>query len=310
MKGLHMNIIIMGTGGVGGYFGARLANAGHNVCFIARGKHLEAIKKNGLKIISETGDILIHPVKASDNPTDFNIADIIIFAVKTYDTEESALLIKPLVGKNTAVIPFLNGIGHVEIMRNILGNNNVIGGVAAISALIDKPGIIMHNSSMQMLKFGEFNNERTKRVLSFQSACNEAGINNAIPENIYTDMWQKIVMICTLAGVNCLTRLPLGACRSNPATRILMKNLASEVVAVAKAEDILLPDNQVEITMKQLDSLPNAMKASMLPALEKGEKLEASALNGAIDKLGRKHNINTNMNKAVYASLAPHENGR
>lgn len=310
MKGLHMNIVVMGTGGVGGYFGARLANAGHNVCFIARGKHLEAIKNNGLKIISETGDILIHPVKASDNPTDFNIADIIIFAVKTYDTEESALLIKPLVGKNTAVIPFLNGIGHVEIMRNILGNNNVIGGVAAISALIDKPGIIMHNSSMQMLKFGEFNNERTKRVLSFQSACNEAGINNAIPENIYTDMWQKIVMICTLAGVNCLTRLPLGACRSNPATRILMKNLASEVVAVAKAEDILLPDNQVEITMKQLDSLPNAMKASMLPALEKGEKLEASALNGAIDKLGRKHNINTNMNKAVYASLAPHENGR
>ena len=160
-----------------------------------------------------------------------------------------------------------------------------------------------------MLKFGEFNNERTKRVLSFQSACNEAGINNAIPENIYTDMWQKIVMICTLAGVNCLTRLPLGECRSNPATRILMKNLASEVVAVAKAEDILLPDNQVEITMKQLDSLPNAMKASMLPALEKGEKLEVSALNGAIDKLGRKHNINTNMNKAVYASLAPHENG-
>lgn len=310
MKGLHMNIVVMGTGGVGGYFGARLANAGHNVCFIARGKHLEAIKNNGLKIISETGDILIHPVKASDNPTDFNIADIIIFAVKAYDTEESALLIKPLVGKNTAVIPFLNGIGHVEIMRNILGNNNVIGGVAAISALIDKPGIIMHNSSMQMLKFGEFNNERTKRVLSFQSACNEAGINNAIPENIYTDMWQKIVMICTLAGVNCLTRLPLGACRSNPATRILMKNIASEVVAVAKAEDILLPDNQVEITMKQLDSLPNAMKASMLPALEKGEKLEASALNGAIDKLGRKHNINTNMNKAVYASLAPHENGR
>src|SRR6056300_314226 len=136
MKGLHMNIVVMGTGGVGGYFGARLANAGHNVCFIARGKHLEAIKNNGLKIISETGDILIHPVKASDNPTDFNIADIIIFAVKAYDTEESALLIKPLVGKNTAVIPFLNGIGHIEIMRNILGNNNVIGGVAAISALI------------------------------------------------------------------------------------------------------------------------------------------------------------------------------
>ena len=116
-------------------------------------------------------------------------------------------------------------------------------------------------------------------------------------------------MICTLAGANCITRLPLGKCRSNPATRILMKNLAEEVVAVAKAENISLPDNQVEMTMKQLDSLPEGMKASTLPALEKGEKLEASALNGAIDKLGSKHNINTNMHKAVYAALAPHENG-
>ncbi len=300
----------MGSGGVGGYFGAKLANAGHNVCFIARGKHLEAIKSKGLKIISETGDMLIHPAQVSDNPADFKIADIILFCVKAFDTEQSAKLIKPLVGSKTAVIPFLNGIGHIEIMRDILGENNVIGGVAAISALIEEPGIIRHNSTMQMLKFGEFNNEKTDRILEFQSACNEAGINNAIPENIDTDMWQKIVMICTLAGANCLTRLPLGDCRANPVTRILMKNLAEEVVAVAKAENIFLPDNQVEITMKQLDSLPDSMKASTLPALEKGEKLEASALNGAIDKLGAKHNINTYMHKAVYAALAPHENGR
>jgi len=304
-----MNIVVMGTGGVGGYFGAKLANAGNNVCFIARGKHLEAIKNNGLKIISETGDILIHPANATDNPEELEIADIILFCVKAYDTEASAELIKPIVGPKTAVIPFLNGLGHIEIMKNILGNNNVIGGVAAISALIEEPGIIRHNSPMQMLKFGEFSNEKTERVIEFQSACEKAGINNAIPDNINTDMWQKIVMICTLAGANCITRLPLGKCRSNPATRILMKNLAEEVVAVAKAENISLPDNQVEMTMKQLDSLPEGMKASTLPALEKGEKLEASALNGAIDKLGSKHNINTNMHKAVYAALAPHENG-
>ena len=243
------------------------------------------------------------------SPEELEIADIILFCVKAYDTEASAKLIKPIVGPKTAVIPFLNGLGHIEIMKNILGNNNVIGGVAAISALIEEPGIIRHNSPMQMLKFGEFSNEKTERVIEFQSACEKAGINNAIPDNINTDMWQKIVMICTLAGANCITRLPLGKCRSNPATRILMKNLAEEVVAVAKAENISLPDNQVEMTMKQLDSLPEGMKASTLPALEKGEKLEASALNGAIDKLGSKHNINTNMHKAVYAALAPHENG-
>ena len=304
-----MKIVVMGTGGVGGYFGARLANAGHDVAFIARGKHLEAIKENGLKIISELGDIIIHPAKASNDPSDFEIADIVLFCVKSYDTESSSNLIKPLVGPETAVIPFLNGIGHIEIMQRILGSNNVIGGVAAISALIEKPGVIRHNSAMQMLKFGEFNNEITPRIKAFQKACEESGINNAIPKNIECDLWQKIVMICTLAGANCLTRLPLGPCRSNPVTRTLMKNLAEEVVAVAKAEKVILPDNQVEITMKQLDSLPEAMKASTLPALEKGEKLEASALNGAIDKLGTKHGINTYMHKAVYAALAPHQDG-
>ena len=304
-----MKIIVMGTGGVGGYFGARLNNAGHDVAFIARGEHLKAIKANGLKILSELGDIIIHPAKASENPSDFGIADIVLFCVKSYDTASSSNLIKPVVGPETAVIPFLNGIGHIEIMQKILGINNIVGGVAAISALIEEPGVIRHNSAMQMLKFGEFNNEITPRIKAFQNACEESGINNAVPENIETDLWQKIIMICTLAGANCLTRLPLGVCRSNPSTRTLMKNLAEEAVAVAKAENVILPDNQVEITMKQLDSLPGPMKASTLPALEKGEKLEASALNGAIDKLGTKHSINTYMHKAVYAALAPHENG-
>ena len=304
-----MKIIVMGTGGVGGYFGARLKNAGHDVAFIARGEHLKAIKANGLKILSELGDMIIHPAKASENPSDFGIADIVLFCVKSYDTESASNLIKPVVGPETAVIPFLNGIGHIVIMQKILGINNIIGGVAAISALIEEPGVIRHNSAMQMLKFGEFNNEITPRIKAFQNACEESGIKNAVSENIKRDLWQKIIMICTLAGANCLTRLPLGVCRSNPATRILMKNLAEEAVAVAKAENVILPDNQVEITMKQLDALPGAMKASTLPALEKGEKLEASALNGAIDKLGTKHGVNTYMHKAVYAALAPHENG-
>ena len=304
-----MKIVIMGTGGVGGYFGAKLANAGHDVGFIARGKHLAIIKKNGLKVISELGDMIIHPVKASDNPLDFKMADIILFCVKSYDAKSSAELIKPIVGPETAVIPFLNGIGHIEIMQRILGTNNVIGGVAAISALIAEPGVIRHNSAMQMLKFGEFNNQISPRIQQFKKACEEAGINNNIPKDIECDLWQKIIMICTLAGANCLTRLPLGPCRSNKTTRKLLEDLATEVVLVARAEKVKLPDNQVELTMQQLDSLPEGMKASTLPALENGHKLEASALNGAIEKLGKKHGINTAMHRAVYAALAPHENG-
>ena len=304
-----MKIMIMGTGGVGGFFGAKLANAGYDVSFIARGEHLKAIKSNGLKVMSELGDIHINPAKTSDNPNDFTSPDFILFCVKAYDTEASCNLLKPIINPSTAIIPFLNGIGHFDIMQNILGKDNIIGGIAAISALLERPGIIRHNSTMQMLKFGEFNNQISPRIQQFKKACEEAGINNNIPKDIECDLWQKIIMICTLAGANCLTRLPLGPCRSNKTTRKLLEDLATEVVLVARAEKVKLPDNQVELTMQQLDSLPEGMKASTLPALENGHKLEASALNGAIEKLGKKHGINTAMHRAVYAALAPHEDG-
>jgi len=300
----------MGTGGVGGFFGAKLANAGYKVTFIARGKHLKVIKKEGLKVISELGNLHINPTKASDNPEKFNdTPDIILLCVKAYDIKPSCEIIKPAMGSNTGVIPFLNGVFHIEIMKNILGENNVIGGVAAISALIKEPGVIIHNSTMQMLKFGELNNKTSTRIKEFQIACEKAGINNNIPNDIQCDMWQKLILMCSLAGVNCLTRLPLGPCRNNPSTRILLEKIATEIILISKAERVKLPNNQLEMTMKQLDSLPEGMKASTLPALEKGEKLEASALHGTIEKLGVKHNISTPINSTVYAALAPHENG-
>ena len=304
-----MKIMIMGTGGVGGFFGAKLANAGHEVYFIARGKHLAAIKSQGLKIISETGNLLLNPVSISDNPSDFNLPDIILLCVKTYDIESACKTIEPIMEQNTGVIPFLNGIGHIEIMQNILGKDNVLGGVAAISALIKEPGIIIHNSKMQMLKFGELNNNISSRVKELHKACEDSGINSIIPDDIYSDMWQKAVLMCSLAGVNCLTRLPLGPCRTNTATRRLLEDISNEVISIAKAVGVMLPENQLELTMKQLDSLPEGMKASTLPALENGQKLEVAALHGSIVNLGIKNNINTPMNRAVYASLSPHENG-
>ena len=304
-----MKIMVMGTGGVGGFFGGKLANAGFDVSFIARGKHKDAIGNNGLKINSPSGNFIIKPAKVSDNPNDFDTPDIILLCVKAFDTKSSCELIKPAIGLNTGVIPFLNGISHLHLMQKILGKRNVLGGVAAISALIKEPGTIIHNSPMQMLKFGELNDQISDRVKEFQIACEKAEINNIIPKDILCDMWQKVTLMCSLAGANCLTRLPLGPCRDNPATRKLLEDIADEVILIAKAENINLPDNQLELTMKQLDSLPEAMKASTLPALEQGEKLEASALHGNISKLGIKHKISTPMNKAVYAALAPHENG-
>ena len=304
-----MKITVMGTGGVGGYFGARLANAGHDVAFIARGSHLKALKDNGLTIYSELGNLTINPIKVGDNPAEFGEADIILFCVKAYDTQSAANLIKPIMSANTGVIPFLNGIGHIEILKETLGENSVLGGVANISALIEKPGVIRHFSTMQILRVGELDGTPSTRVKQFREACGDAAIDCPVPENIERELWQKIVMICTLAGANCITRLPLGACRTNPQTRELMVNLATEAVAVAKSLNISLPKNQVDLTMELLDALPRTMKASILAALERGEKLEASALNGAIERLGRETQIDTPSHRAVYAALSPHENG-
>lgn len=304
-----MKIVVMGTGGVGGYFGARLAAAGQDVGFVARGRHLQAIRANGLKIISELGNVTIEPAQASDDPADFGIADIVLFCVKAYDTETAAELIRPVVGPDTGVIPFLNGIGHMEILERVLGPGHVIGGVANISALIEAPGVVRHFATMQILRVGEMDDSASPRILAFRAACEAAGIEVPVPASIERELWQKVVMICTLAGANCLTRMPLGICRADPATRALMQSLASEVVAVARATKVSLPDDQVDRTMAVMDMLPEAMKASILAALERGEKLEASALNGAIDTLGAAHGIDTPMNRAVYAALSPHENG-
>jgi 2-dehydropantoate 2-reductase len=304
-----MKIIVMGTGGVGGYFGARLAAVGHDVGFVARGAHLAAIKANGLKVLSEHGDVTIHPAKASANPADLGVADIILFCVKAYDTESAAELIKPVVGPDTGVIPFLNGIAHMEILQRVLGPDHVLGGVANISALIEAPGLVRHFATMQTLRVGEMDDSASPRVVAFRQACANAGIDAPVPESIERELWQKFVMICTLAGANCLTRLPLGNCRSDPASRSLMVELASEGVAVARALNKPLPEDQVEKTMAVLDMLPPAMKASILAALERAEKLESRALNGSVAQLGVTCGVDTPMNRAVYAALAPHENG-
>ena len=304
-----MKFTVMGAGGVGGYFGARLAAAGHEVGFVARGRHLEAMRENGLAVRSQRGDVELRPVRASDDPAAFGPADCVLFTVKTYDCEAAAEVLRPALGAGTYVVPLLNGIGHVEVLRRVLGPGRVLGGVAHISALIEAPGVIRHFDRLQILRIGELDNAASPRVLALREACAGAGIECPVPRDIERELWQKVVMITTLAGVNCLTRLPLGACRSNPATRALMESLIAESVAVARARGVSLPDDQEARTMAVLDKLPAPMKASMFAALERGERLEVSALNGAIDRLGREAGVDTPTHRAVHAALAPHEHG-
>ena len=304
-----MKFTVMGAGGVGGYFGARLAAAGHEVGFVARGRHLEAMRENGLAIRSQLGDVELKPVRASDDPAALGAADFVLFTVKTYDCESAAVAVRPALGADTGVVPLLNGIGHLEALCRILGADRVLGGVANISALIEEPGVIRHFDRMQILRIGEMDNSASPRVLALREACLEAGIDCPVPKDIERELWQKVVMICTLAGANCLTRLPLGACRSNPATRAMMESLTAESVAVARALGVSLPEDQEIRTMAVLDKLPAPMKASIFAALERGDRLEASALNGAIDRLGREAGVDTPTHRAVHAALAPHENG-
>ncbi len=304
-----MKIAVMGAGGVGGYFGARLAAAGHEVGFVARGAHLGAIRANGLSVASQLGDILLRPARASDDPAAFGPAEIVLFAVKAYDCAAAAEALRPALGPETGVVPLLNGVDHIDTLRRILGPERVLGGVANISALIEAPGVVRHFDRLQILRFGEMDNSASARATAFREACAGAGIDCPVPNDIERELWQKMAMICALAGANCLTRLPLGPCRSDPATRALLADLVAETCAVARARGVPLPGDQEARSMELLDKLPAGMKASMLAALERGERLEASALNGAIDRLGRAAGVETPMHRAVYAALAPRENG-
>ncbi|MCY3702933.1 MAG: 2-dehydropantoate 2-reductase [Rhodospirillales bacterium] len=304
-----MKFIVMGAGGVGGYFGARLAASGHDVGFVARGRHLRAMQEHGLKVRSVLGDIALKQVHASNDPAVFASPDYVLFTVKSYDCEQAAALVRPALSSATGVVPLLNGIEHIDMLRGMLGPRRILGGVAQISALIEAPGVIRHFDRMQTLRIGEMDNSPSKRVQALREACTAAGIDCPPPDDIEYELWQKAAMICTLAGANCLTRLSLGPCRANPATRAMMARLTAETVAVARALGVSMPDDQEARTLELLDRLPATMKASLLVALERRERLEISALSGAVERLGRQLGIDTPTHRTVYAALAPHEHG-
>lgn len=304
-----MKFIVMGAGGVGGYFGARLAASGHEVGFVARGRHLQAMQAHGLTVRSVLGDTVLERVQASHDPTVFASPDYVLFTVKSYDCEQAAALVRPALSRETGVVPLLNGVEHIDMLRRMLGRRRVLGGVAQISALIEAPGVIRHFDRMQALRIGELDPAPGGRVQMLRDACIEAGIDCPPPGDIECELWQKAAMICALAGANCLTRLPLGPCRAHPATRAMMARLAAETVAVARALGVSMPDDQEARTLELLDRLPASMKASLLVALERGERLEVSALSGAIERLGRRVGVETPTHRTVYAALAPHEHG-
>lgn len=305
-----MKIAIMGAGGVGGYFGAKLAQSGADVTFIARGAHGAAIREKGLWVYSPNGDVLVQPAKAVSDPAMIGKVDVVMFCVKLWDVESAAEACKPLIGPDTAVICFQNGVDAEERVTAILGADHAVGGVAAIAALIEGPGAIRHTGTMAWLKYGELDGRASPRLEAFDTACKKAGFEASLSPDITVDIWRKFAFLAPFAGATGATRMPIGPILADTDTRRLFADLIAETVAVGRAKGARLEDG---IEGKQLafaEGLPAEMKASMLGDLERGNRLELPWLTGAVVRLGRELGVPTPVSDTVYAVLKLHAEGR
>jgi 2-dehydropantoate 2-reductase len=304
-----MRIIIMGAGALGGYFGARLAAAGNDVAFIARGAHLSAIQQDGLRVTSARGDLHLRDAVATDDPRTLGPADLILIGVKLWDLQAAAEAVKPLVRPGTAVVAFQNGVSKDETLVDALGREAVIGGVAQIGAVIERPGVIAHTGTMAKLIFGELDNARSPRVEAFLAACEAAGVDAEIPADIRLATWEKFAFLVAMSAATASMRSRLGPIRANPRARGLLRDLMQEAVAVGQAMGVPLPDSYVEKRMGFIEKLPAEMTASMQGDLARGNRLEVPWLSGAVVQMGQQLGVPTPLNRAVYDILALYVDG-
>ena len=305
-----MRIVVIGTGAVGGYFGARLTEAGENVTFVARGAHLEAIKSRGLTVYSALGDMHLRDVQCTENTRDIGHADIVMIAVKLWATDEAIQTAKPLLGKNTGIISFQNGILAEESLIAAYSSQHAMGGVANIAALIEEPGVIRHNGNMASLAFGELNNTQSERAQSLLTACSRANIKAEIPDDINRAIWEKYIRLVTMSAMTTLCRMPIGPIRDEVHTRNLLSQILAEIIDVGKAKGLKFSDNVLQEQLDIIDGYPPSMVASMCGDLRRGYPLEVPWFSGTIVRLGKELNIPTPANGFVYAALKLFEHGR
>lgn len=300
-----MKIAILGAGGVGGYFGARLAAHGNDVAFIARGAHATAMRTDGLRVRSTAGDLHLQPVQLHEDAPTTGLVDIVLVAVKMYDLEVAAEIIRPLLNVDTAVVPFQNGVEAGAILERRLGRRYVCGGVAYISAGIEAPGVIRHAGAMARLLFGELQANDSWRLDTLQAACQGAGIDATLSPAIATEIWRKFLFLAPYAGSTCVARGPIGAVREDPSRWSQFTALVTEAAAVAQAQGVDLPEGIVAERVAFARSLPAEMRSSMLQDLEAGRRLELDWLTGAVVRLGELAGVATPASREVYETLAP-----
>ena len=304
-----MRIAVMGTGGVGGYFGARLAQAGHDVAFIARGAHLAALRARGLRVESAGGNVEVPEIVATDDPSSLAPVDVVMFCVKLWDVEAAAPQVAPLVARGGVVIAFQNGIDSHAILARVLGASRVLGGVAYIAAAILAPGVVVHTGTMARLRVGAFDEALTGRAKAFVHACTQAGIDAELAADIRRALWEKFAFLSALSGVTALSRQPVGFVRADPDLRAAFEAAMKEAVALARAENVALSDDFLSRQTRALDGLPADMRSSMQNDLLAGNRLEAPWLCGRVAELSAKAGIAAPVSATIYAGLKPYVDG-
>ena len=305
-----MRIAAMAAGAVGGYFGARLAAAGHDVFFIARGAHLDAIRKNGLKIESVHGDLHLPKPNVTDKPAEVGAVDIVLFAVKLWDTEQAAEAAKPLMGPDTRLITFQNGVDSVERIAAILGAERTIGGATYIATTIAAPGVIKHTSAFASMRVGRLDKKPDARLQAFIDAGKAAKLDIALSPDMERELWHKFIFLSAMAGSTAALRSPIGPIAADPELRAFFRQLMEEAIAVGRAKGVALDPGYVEDRMAFADkTVPASMKASMANDLDRGNRLELDWLAGAVSRFGREVGIPTPVNDTVYAALKRYRMG-
>jgi 2-dehydropantoate 2-reductase len=299
-----MKILVMGSGGVGGYFGGRLAHAGNDVTFVARGAHLAAMENNGLMLDSQLGNALIKPAKATVDPATAGVPDVVMFATKMGDTEGAANQLKPIVRDGVTIITFQNGVEGPEIISRVLPGAHVVPGVARIASHISRPGVIEHRSPFARIEFGEAAGGVSEKLGAFHAVCKAAGIDAVTSDAINRNVWLKFGMLAAFSGMTALTGHTAGPLRSNPKTRSLLEACVRETVAVGEVAGGWLKPADVEALMKTLDNNPPAMTSSMSHDRKAGKPLEVEWLSGAVVRIGARHGVATPTHEFITKALA------
>jgi 2-dehydropantoate 2-reductase len=303
-----MRIAIFGTGGVGGYFGGRLAQAGHPVVFIARGAHLHAMVERGLRVDSVAGDFVVSPVEATDDPARSGTVDVVLVCVKAWQVPDAARALLPLLGAHSFVVPLENGVQAADQLAAVVGDARVVGGLCRIVSFLAGPGHIKHAGAVPRVEFGERDRTASARVAALRAAFERcAGVSVGTPPDIEVALWEKFLFIAPFSGVAAVARLPAGDVRSVPETRRLLEAATREVFGLARARGVDLPEDAVARTVAYVDGLPADATASMQRDILEGRPSELEAQTGTIVRLCREAGLAAPANEFIYASLLPSE---